>query len=129
VEGVGLSGGVKLAPQHAAAGARQFGGGIDVDGLEAGKVDQDPVIADAEAGDAVAPAAHCHHELLVAGEGHGSSHILGVRTAGDHGRPPFDHGVEDHTRLAVSGVFRAEHLTRHGLAKPVHHTVLCHLAS
>src|SRR5947209_14938768 len=112
MEPVLLRRGVELAPQDAAAGARELRLGVDMDRLQPGKIDEDPVVAGAQAGHAVTASAHGHGEGLVAPEVDRGDHIGGARAAGDDRGSPVDHAVEDLARLVVTSIGRRDHLAR-----------------
>ena len=118
-EAVGVRRVVEHAPRRAALGARRLRLGIDVNVRHAGQVDDDRVVGGAEAGDAVAAAAHGQVELVLAREVHGRDHVVGGRAAHDDARPPVDHRVEDLARLVVACVARRDHLAADALAEAV----------
>ena len=118
-EAVRVRGVVEHAPRGAALGAGRPGLGIDLNVRHAGQVDDDRVVGGAEAGHAVATAAHGQVELVLARVVHGRDHVVGGRAAHDDARPPVDHRVEDLARLVVACVARRDHLAADALAEPV----------
>jgi hypothetical protein len=117
MEPVRLRGGVELAPEHAAARLRDACLRVDGDGLEPAEVDQHPVVAGTETGDAVAAPTDRDDEPVLAGGTHGCDDVSGGRAAGDHCRATIDHRVEHPARFLVAGLLRPEHLAREPVAQ------------
>jgi hypothetical protein len=103
--------------------------GIDVDLLQAGEVDHDPALAEAQPGDAVPSGAHRDLELVLAGKVEGDRHVGGRPTAGNQRRPPVDHGVENLPSLVVNGVARDDQLSGKNLAQLVERSASVHVSS
>ncbi len=103
-EAEGVGGVVDVAPGAAAADARGPGGRIDPDALHRREVDDEPVVAGAEAGAVVAAAADGEEQAVFAGEVDGGDDVGGVGAAGDQGRALVDHGVVDRARLVVARI-------------------------
>ena len=72
-----VRGGVDVLPDAAAADPHRAGGGIDVDAVDPGQVDDDAVIDDAQAAAVVAAAADCDQRVLRAGEADHRRHVGG----------------------------------------------------
>ena len=81
------------------------------------QVDDDAVVAGAEAGHAVAAAAHGEVEAVLAGEVDRRHDVAGVCRSTMTAGPPVDHRVVDRARLVVAVVAGRDHLAAHALAQ------------
>jgi hypothetical protein len=105
---VGLGRLVEDPPRDARAAADRARVGVDVDRVEAAHVEGERSLADRGPVEAVAAAADRHRELLLARVGERQAHVVGVRRAHDHGRPPVDEAVEHAARALVALVAGSE---------------------
>src|SRR5262249_1198821 len=106
----GMGGVIDVAPDAAALDAHGAVGGIDADALPAPQVDDQAVLAGAQAGAVVPAAAHGEGELVLAGEVDRGDDVGDVGAAGDERGPAVDHGVVDATGLVVARVGRLNQL-------------------
>jgi hypothetical protein len=111
-EAVRVCGGVDLSEQAAAVDRRGARVGVDIDLLEAGEVDQDPIVDAAEAGAVVAAAADGELETALAAEVDRGGDVVHGRGADDEYRALVDHRVEQRPVVVVGGVARANHGAR-----------------
>src|SRR5205807_282496 len=109
-QAVGVGGVVEVAPGAAALGAGGLRVRVDADAFHGRQVDDDAVVVGAEAGDAVAAAAHGQVEPVLAGEVHSRHNVAGIDTADDDPRTAVDHAVVDASCLVVVGVVGGHHL-------------------
>ena len=96
--------GVDLAPDAAAADAHGAGLVVGDDVLQAGQVDDHPVVDDAEAAAVVPAAADRDQRAAGAGERDRARDVVGARAAHDDRRPAVDHPVVDGARLVVARI-------------------------
>ncbi len=109
-EAVELGLAVEVAERAAGLGARGPRRGVDRHAAHEREVDHQAAVADGEAGDVVAAAAHRDQELMVARAKRTAGTTSAVPSAAhDQARAPVDHRVPDPARLVVVGVLRAEH--------------------
>ena len=97
---------VECAPRGAALGAGRADIRIDLNVRHSCQVDDDRIVAGAEAGDAVTAGANCHRELVLARVVDGGDHVVGGCAAHDDIRPPVDHRVVDLACLLIARVVR-----------------------
>ena len=90
---------------------------FDLDRLQRRQVEDDAVVADAEAAAVVAAAADGERQLVAAREGDRGGHVVRARAPGDERRAPVDHRVEDRARLVVARVFGSDQLAAEGSAE------------
>jgi hypothetical protein len=109
VESVLLGGGVELAPEDAAAGTRGSRRGIDLDLFQAAQVDQDPVGADAQARDAVAPD-RPRRAARAAGEADRRHDVGRAAAPRDDRGSLVVHGIEDLATVLVGGIRGQDHV-------------------
>ena len=104
-----LAGLVDLAQQASAAGAHDPALGVDRHRAHRAEVDHEAFIARALAGDAVATAAHRHHEIVIASKGERRDHVIVRQAAHNAGRPPVEHAVPHTARLVVARIRGKQH--------------------
>ena len=95
---------VDVAPQRAAAGEHGVLLRVDADVPHRRQIDDQAVVAHAQAAGVVAAAADRHQQLVLAAEVHRRDDVGDVGAAGDQARPPVDHPVVDLAGLVVLGV-------------------------
>ena len=111
-EPVLVGGRVDLVPGAAAAGPDRAARRVDLDRVQAGEVEHDAVVDDAEAAAVVAAAAHGEQQVVLACERDRRLDVGDALTVRDQRRAPVDHRVEHRARLVVAGVLRADHGAR-----------------
>ncbi len=103
--------------------------GIDPAALHPREIDHQPAVAHRLAGHVVPTAPHGDLERLRPREPDAGDHIGRARTAGDQGRPPVDHGVEDPAGGIVVGVVGKQDVATKRGAEVVERALLDHLCS
>ena len=98
----------RAPPDDAALDLRRARPRVDTDALHRREVEDDAVVARAEAGDVVPAAADGDEEPLLAREPKTRDDVGGAGAANDEGRAAVDHPVPDRARLVVSGVARPD---------------------
>ena len=101
---------VELAEERATVHPGRALGGVDPHAVHPRQVDDDPVVAGREAGDAVAAAADGDRELLLTPEADGGDHVVGIRGPGDQLRVAIDHPVPDDAGVVVPRIVAADDL-------------------
>jgi hypothetical protein len=95
---------VDVAPRATALDAHAARLRIDADAAHRRQVDDQAVVAQAQAPAVVAPAAHGEQQPVLAREAHRRDDVGHVGTAGDQARTLGDHRVEDRARSVVRGI-------------------------
>ena len=90
---------------------------IDADAVQLRHVDHDPAVADREAGEAVAAAAHRERQTRLLREPDRRDHVVGPRAARDQRRVAVDRPVPDLAVLVVAGVAGLDQLAAEGAAQ------------
>ena len=99
-----------LAGRRAGLGPGRARVGVDLDGLQQREVENDPALADAVAGAAVAAAAHGQLQAVLAGQPDDGRDLGGVGRPDDHRRPAVDERQEDRAGGVVVLVAGCDHL-------------------
>ena len=94
----------RFAEQNARLRASGAGVGIDLDGLHAGEIDHETVVAHSVAGDVVPATADSEGKSALAREAHRLNHIALMRAASDQRGPAVDHPVPDLPGVVVPRV-------------------------
>ena len=107
-ESLGLA--IELAEQH--AGLRPHGPllGVDPHAFHRAEVDQQPVIAHRQSGEAVPAAAHGDQQPSLLGEADGGADIGDPGASRDESRVPIDRAVPHLAVLVISRIARADEL-------------------
>ncbi len=103
-----VGGVVDIAGDAAGADSHRSLRRIDSDAFHHRQVDDQTVIDAAQAGPAMAAAAHGNRKLVVAAEIHRRHHVGRVGTARDDERPLVDHAVIELARLLIVRVVAAD---------------------
>jgi hypothetical protein len=88
--------------------------GVDLRAAQLREVEHEPVVADRQARDVVAAAAHGDAQVPRAGEREPCHDVGGPGAAHDRGRAPVDRGVPDGAGGVVAGVHGRDHLPGDG---------------
>ena len=94
---------IDVAPDASAADTNGIRGGIDMDVLDAGKIDGQRIVGDAEAAGIVPAAADGDPQSAGSAEFHRRDHIRHVDAFGDEARLLVDHPVVDFAGVLVGG--------------------------
>ena len=113
-EAEGVSGVVDCGPGAAGADEDRLCGRIDADVVDAGEVDHQAIVTDAEAGGVVSAAADRDFQAGSLAELHCGHYVRYAGAVGDHERLAVDHGVVDFAGLVVTCVVWLDY----GAAKP-----------
>jgi hypothetical protein len=105
-----VGGVVEVRPGAAGLGAGGAPLRVDADAAHPAEVQDEPVVAGPEAGDAVAAAPHRQRQAVVAGQVHRGDHVGDPGGADDHRRVAVDQAVVDPPRRLVVGVAGADDL-------------------
>ena len=108
-EAVTQAGGIEVFPQRPAAAGRRPRLWIDRDAAHQPQVDDEPALADAVAGDAVAATANGDGQIPLAGERDRGDDVVDIERPDDQLRTPVDHPVEREARGVVARVLRVDH--------------------
>ena len=98
-EGLGLV--VERSPLCPALSPDRFCRRVDADAGHTGKVDHQPVVANAVAREIMASAAHRNQQAVLPSEVDRLDHVGRSAAAGDHGGPLVDHGIPDPSGAVV----------------------------
>jgi hypothetical protein len=107
-----VRGRVDVLPDASAANAGGAGSLVDVDRVDAGKVDDDAVVDDTQPAAVVPAAANGQQRPVIPGEPDHRGHVLWRGAVGDERRVPVDHRVVDGARVVVAGVAGADQFAR-----------------
>ena len=99
----GVRGMIHVAPNASAADTHGVRRGIDMDVLDAGKIDGQRIVGDAEAAGIVTAAADGDFQSAGSSECHGGDHVGHVDALGDEARLLVDHPVVDFAGVLVGG--------------------------